>query len=209
MSCVPCCWPALPAPWECAAGHPPPPGQRPRRGGVPGTATGSLSGHQKGRAGRPSCFSARPVQDAAAQESGCGPPAPGPGDTWCSPHSRPRAPHCGQPGVCPGAGPWVFLWVLQAHPECSFGSSAHLWCTCRGSDVTPEVPIPGGGRAPGMGVGVRPLCVAVHYPPSAEVSEGGASLRWLFLRPSVHLPGSLLRWQHQPLTVASLSELLR
>ena len=51
--------------------------------------------------------------------------------------------------------------------------------------------------------------MAVHFPPSAEASEGGASLRRLFPRPSVHLPGFLLRWQHQPLTVASLSELLK
>jgi len=51
--------------------------------------------------------------------------------------------------------------------------------------------------------------VAVHFSPSAEASEGGASLRRLLPRPSVHLPGSLLHWQHQPLTVTSLSELLR
>lgn len=141
----------------------PPPGQRPQRGGVLGTATGSLSGHQKGRAGCPSCFSAQPRSGRCCAGTGLWTSSP---RAWghlvlLSQQALSLGPTCprrGQPGVCPGAGPWLFLWVLQAHPECSFGSSAHLWCTCRGSDVTPEVPIPGGGLAPGMGVGVRPLC---------------------------------------------------
>jgi len=72
-----------------------------------------------------------PVQDAAVQEPGCGPMSPGPGGHLVLPSQQALSsalicPCCGQPGVCPGAGPWVLLWVLQAHPGCSFGSSAHL-----------------------------------------------------------------------------------
>lgn len=89
MSCVPCCWPGLPAPWECVAGCPPPPGQRPQRGGASRTATGSLSGHQKGRAGRSSCFSAPALfRTLLCRNQAMALCPQGLGDTWCSPHSR-------------------------------------------------------------------------------------------------------------------------
>lgn len=85
-----CCWPGLPAPWECVAGHPPRPGQRPQRGGAPGTATGSLSRHQKGRAGCSFCFSAPTLFRTLLCRNQAVDLCPqGLGDTWCSPHSRP------------------------------------------------------------------------------------------------------------------------
>lgn len=70
----------------------------------------------------------RPVQDAAVQEPGCGPVSPGPGGHLVLPSQQalslvPTCPRRSQPGVCPGAGPWVLLWVLQSCPGCSFGSS--------------------------------------------------------------------------------------
>lgn len=147
VSCVPCCCSGLPIPWGCAAGCPLPPGLGPKRGGALSTATGSLSGHQRGKSGCPSSPSApSPLGTllcrkqavspgpgghlvfslTAGPELGAGPSLSRP--TWGMSRHWPLRPPLG-PAVGPAASPGTRLWAL---------SSAHLRCMHSGSDVTPR-----------------------------------------------------------------------
>lgn len=173
MSCVPCCWPGLPLLGNVWQGVHPHLGKGPRRWGLPAQPQGACPDTRKGGLDALPVSPPPPCSGRCCAEPGYGPVSPGPGGRGAPLWQALRLGadlSMPQPtwGCVQELAPGSLLWVLQA-------MGMQLWvlrCTYRGSDVTPEVPFPGGGLASGMGVGVRPLCVAVHFPPSAEASEG-------------------------------------
>lgn len=196
VSCVPCCCPGLPIRWGCAAECPLPPELGPKRGGALSTATGSLSGHPRGKSGCPSSPSAPvPVWDAAVQEAGCRPASPGPGGHLAL--SLTAGPEL-------GAGPslgYVQALALASPSWASCGSrglprdaalalpSAHPCCTHSGSDVTPG--------AEGGGVGATGRACLLSSVELRHLRAGAVLQRVCPVCPK----GSLLCWQQQPLRV--------
>lgn len=136
------------------------------------------------RAGRLPVSPPRPVQDAAVQEPGYGPVSPRAwGHFLVLPSQQalslvPTCPCRSQPGCVQELAPGSSCGPCRPAQD---AASWVLRCTYRGSDVTPEVPFPGGGPASGTGWGWE---AAVRL--------------FIFLRPLRHLEGGAARLSIRP-----------